>query len=143
MGKVSKVKRIDIADMRVLMKYVLLQTCCAFFGLSSAALGTMVPIVILDILGPDSMANGYGNLMLFEAIGQVSGAPVASKHNPMVLRQPFWIFGINKIIFVINSLEIESNHRVIDFIYDCHVYGPNCNVFSLIITDYLPALLNL
>merc|ERR1712038_665939 len=58
-------------------QYVWLQLCCVLFGLCSAVLGVLVPVIILDVLGPTSMAAGYGNLLLFEAVGQVLGAPMA------------------------------------------------------------------
>ena len=60
--------------------YIWMHVYGAIFGLMTAVLGSMLPIVILDFIGPTMMANGYGNLMLFEAIGQTLGGPFAGEH---------------------------------------------------------------
>ena len=62
--------------------YIWLHFCGGIFGAMSSTLGNMLPAIIVDFLGPSLMANGYGNLMLFEAVGQTLGGPLASKMTP-------------------------------------------------------------
>jgi len=52
-----------------------LQGCIALHALLCPVV--MIPVVIVDLLGPNMMASGYGNLLLFEAIGQTLGGPIA------------------------------------------------------------------
>ena len=59
--------------------YIWLHFCGGIFGAMSSTLGNMLPAIIVDFLRPSLMANGYGNLMLFEAVGQTLGGPLASK----------------------------------------------------------------
>lgn len=60
-------------------QYACLQVYSAIFGLLTCTIGSLVPIIIVDFLGPELMANAYGNLLLFEAVGQTIGGPLASK----------------------------------------------------------------
>jgi len=55
--------------------YHWIQACTALQALLCPVV--MIPVVIVDILGPTMMASGYGNLLLFEAIGQTLGGPIA------------------------------------------------------------------
>ena len=59
--------------------YIWLQTFSVIFGTLSSALGCMLPLILVEFLGPSLMASSYGNLMLFEAVGQTLGGPVAGK----------------------------------------------------------------
>ena len=63
--------------------YAWMQFYAAVFGLMTSTLGPLVPVAIVDFLGPALMANGYGNLMLFEAIGVTLGGPLAGKTRNM------------------------------------------------------------
>ena len=101
--------------------YIWLHFCGGIFGAMSSTLGNMVPAIIVDFLGPSLMANGYGNLMLFEAIGQTLGGPLASKahFSPYVMpshgpnAQPHhWHFGgeIHRSVFAVTILTSCLRH---------------------------------
>lgn len=52
----------------------------ALFGLAFAALGgALLPSILIDIAGLDSLSFSYGVLILYESVGQVLGAPVAGE----------------------------------------------------------------
>ena len=57
--------------------YVGLVVFAAFFGLFSASVGPLLPYIQVEFLGVALLANAYGYLFVFEAIGQLMGAPVA------------------------------------------------------------------
>ena len=59
--------------------YIWLQIFAVIFGTLSSAIGCMLPLILVEFLGPSLMASSYGNLMLFEAVGQTLGGPVAGK----------------------------------------------------------------
>ena len=55
---------------------------CVFsvvFGLTSACIGPLIPTLIISFLDADSLASGSGYVLVFEAIGQLLGAPAAGK----------------------------------------------------------------
>ena len=47
------------------------------FGFVSAVGGPVLPSIIIEFLGPDNLAMGYGFLLIFEGIGSFSGPPLA------------------------------------------------------------------
>lgn len=49
----------------------------AFFGFLSASIGPLLPKIMIDFLDTSSLASAYGYLLVFEAIGQLIGAPAA------------------------------------------------------------------
>ena len=51
----------------------------AAFGLTSACIGPLIPTLIISFLDADSLASGSGYVLVFEAIGQLLGAPAAGK----------------------------------------------------------------
>ena len=61
----------------VATSYPGLMTCAAFFGLATAPYGVLLPCIIVDILGVNLLTSGYAYILIFEALGTVSGAPVA------------------------------------------------------------------
>lgn len=64
------------------VNYAGLVTYAFFFGFLSACIGPLTPKVVIDCLGSGPLASAYGYLLLFEALGQLSGAPVAGMlHN--------------------------------------------------------------
>lgn len=50
-----------------------LMTCAVVFGLLSACFGTLLVTILIELLGLQRFANGYGCLLLFEAAGQLLG----------------------------------------------------------------------
>lgn len=59
--------------------YVGLLTFSVAFGLTSACIGPLIPALIISFLDADSLASGSGYVLVFEAIGQLLGAPAAGK----------------------------------------------------------------
>ena len=59
--------------------YAFLATYAAIFGFSTAALGTQLPMLIIEMLGIKLLPLGYGYILVFEAVGTLIGAPVAGK----------------------------------------------------------------
>jgi len=59
--------------------YVGLLTFSVAFGLTSACIGPLIPTLIISFLDADSLASGSGYVLVFEAIGQLLGAPAAGK----------------------------------------------------------------
>ena len=59
--------------------YTALQAYAVAFGLCTSSFGSMVPLVVSDILGPAMIASGYGFVMLFNGVGQTIGGPLAGK----------------------------------------------------------------
>ena len=51
------------------------------FGFVSAVGGPVLPSIIIEFLGQDNLAMGYGFLLIFEGIGSFSGPPLAGNHN--------------------------------------------------------------
>ena len=51
----------------------------AMFGSLSASIGCMLPLIIVDLVGADLMASGYGNQLFFQAVGQTAGGPFAGE----------------------------------------------------------------
>jgi len=49
------------------------------FGLTSASIGPLIPTLIIGYLNANSLASGSGYVLVFEAIGQLLGAPAAGK----------------------------------------------------------------
>ena len=47
------------------------------FGIFSGCFGTLMVSIVIQILGLNRCANGYGFLLLFEAAGQLTGGPLA------------------------------------------------------------------
>ena len=81
---------IFIISIPVSDNYIWLHFCGGIFGAMSSTLGNMVPAIIVEFLGPSLMANGYGNLMLFEAVGQTLGGPLASKAHSSLFAMISW-----------------------------------------------------
>ena len=63
-----------------LVTYNALMTYAGMFGFISASWGTLLPLVIVDILGPDMLTSGYGYILLCDAIGTAIGPPVAGQY---------------------------------------------------------------
>ena len=59
--------------------YIALQVYAALFGFLTACFGSMLPLVIVDIVGADLITNGYGYVLLFMAFGTMAGGPVAGR----------------------------------------------------------------
>ena len=91
--------------------YIWLHFCGGIFGAMSSTLGNMVPAIIVDFLGPSLMANGFGNLMLFEAVGQTLGGPLASK----ILLSPY----------VMPSRHGPNAHHITGPIWEWNQYLPS------------------
>ena len=47
------------------------------FGFVSAVGGPVLPSIIIEFLGPDNLAMGYGFLLIFEGVGSFAGPPLA------------------------------------------------------------------
>ena len=54
------------------------------FGLFAGCFGTLLVSILIQILGLQRFANGYGCLLLFEAAGQLSGGPLAGKKHDVM-----------------------------------------------------------
>lgn len=50
---------------------------CGMFGVGSATLGPLLPLIMKDMLGTDAIGDGYGYIMVAEGIGSLIGPPVA------------------------------------------------------------------
>ena len=59
--------------------YIALQVYASLFGFLTACFGSMLPVVIVDIIGAGLITNGYGYALLFMAFGALAGGPVAGK----------------------------------------------------------------
>ena len=53
--------------------FIGLLSCAVMFGLLSGSLGTLLVVILIQLLGLQRFANGYGCLLLFEAAGQLIG----------------------------------------------------------------------
>ena len=62
-----------------LVSYASLMIYAVLFGFLSASLGTLLSQLILDFVGLEQVASGYGYILVFEALGTLPGAPVAGK----------------------------------------------------------------
>ena len=68
--------------------YIAMQAYAALFGFFTACFGTILPQVIIHIVGADLITNAYGYVLLFMAIGTLAGGPTAGTHSePMG-----WVF---------------------------------------------------
>ncbi|XP_041358006.1 monocarboxylate transporter 9-like [Gigantopelta aegis] len=47
------------------------------FGFFTASFGALLPALLIEILGLDRLASAYGYLLLFMAVGQMLGGPIA------------------------------------------------------------------
>lgn len=61
------------------VNYAGLVTYSFCFGFLSASIGPLTPKVMIDCLGSGPLASAYGYLLVFEALGQLTGAPVAGR----------------------------------------------------------------
>ena len=57
--------------------YPVLMACVCVFGLLSGCFGTLLVNILIELLGLQRFANGYGCLLLFMAAGQLIGASAA------------------------------------------------------------------
>ena len=57
--------------------YISLQVYAAVFGLLTSSFGSLMPLIISDILGPAMIASGYGFALAFNGLGQIVGPPLA------------------------------------------------------------------
>ena len=57
--------------------YISLQIYAAVFGLFTSSIGSLMPLIISDILGPAMIASGYGFALAFSGLGQTVGPPLA------------------------------------------------------------------
>ncbi len=58
---------------------------CALFGVSSASTGSALPLVITELVGLDSMSDGYGYILIAEGIGTLLGPPITGNSSPRVI----------------------------------------------------------
>ena len=49
------------------------------FGFISAVGGPLLPSIIIEFLGEENLAIGYGYVLIFEGIGSFVGPPIAGK----------------------------------------------------------------
>ena len=49
------------------------------FGFISAVGGPLLPSIIIEFLGEENLAIGYGFLLIFEGLGSFVGPPLAGK----------------------------------------------------------------
>lgn len=61
----------------VMTTYPALMICSIVFGLLSGCFGTLLVRILIDLLGLQRFANGYGCLLLFMSAGQLVGASLA------------------------------------------------------------------
>lgn len=60
-------------------EYYFIVAYCVALGFLSATLGCLLPLLLVEFLGLHRMANGYGFLLIYEAVGSLLGAPAAGK----------------------------------------------------------------
>lgn len=58
----------------VMHSYAGLMTCAVLFGLFSSCFGTLLVLILVQLLGLQRFANGFGCLLIFMAAGQLVGA---------------------------------------------------------------------
>ena len=63
----------------IVSHYIALMAFAVLFGLTTAALGSLLPVLIVNCLSVDMLPSGYGYMLVFEAIGTLIGGPVAGK----------------------------------------------------------------
>ena len=51
------------------------------FGFVSAVGGPVLPSIIIEFLGQENLAMGYGFLLIFEGVGSFAGPPLAGNNN--------------------------------------------------------------
>ena len=68
-----------IATLGLIKNVIVLMIGAALFGLFSASWGTLNPEVIIQVLSADPklLANAYGYILIFDAIGSLLGPPTA------------------------------------------------------------------
>lgn len=59
--------------------YSALMCFAVVFGVTTAALGSVLPILIVNCLSVEMLPSGYGYMLVFEAIGTLIGGPVAGR----------------------------------------------------------------
>lgn len=61
----------------IIKTFPVLMMCSVIFGMLSGCFGTLLVNILIELLGLQRFANGYGCLLLFMAAGQLIGASVA------------------------------------------------------------------
>lgn len=51
--------------------------CCAIFGFCSAGIGTILPDVVVNLVGQERFGPAFGFILIFEAAGTLAGGPVS------------------------------------------------------------------
>lgn len=51
------------------------------FGFVSAVGGPVLPSIIIEFLGQENLAMGYGFLLIFEGVGSFAGPPLAGNNS--------------------------------------------------------------
>ena len=69
--------------------YIALQIYAVVFGLCTSSIGSLVPLIMSDILGPTMIASAYGYAMVFSGVGQTSGGPLAGTVHSRYIKVTF------------------------------------------------------
>ena len=77
------------------------------FGFVSAVGGPVLPSIIIEFLGPDNLAMGYGFLLIFEGVGSFAGPPLAGN----LVREKISYDLIT--LFLVNSMIHASRFQII------------------------------
>ncbi|XP_013386020.1 monocarboxylate transporter 9 [Lingula anatina] len=79
--------------------FILLVICSVIYGLGYSAFGTLLPDVIIAILGKRRLTVGYGVVMNFGGFGTMLGAPIAGwLYDGLHNYQPSFYFGGTSLI---------------------------------------------
>ena len=63
------------------MSYPAMIVLSVLFGFFTASFGALLPALLIEILGLHRLAGAYGYLLLFMAVGQVIGGPIAGRRD--------------------------------------------------------------
>ena len=74
-----------------LEQYPLIMVYSIIYGFSYGVYGTLMPMILVNMLGADKVASGYGYALVCCAIGSVTGGPLAGKGNT-IQEQYFYCF---------------------------------------------------
>ena len=65
--------------------------CACVFGFCSSCLGSLLPDIIIRLVGDHRLGTGYGFLLLFEGAGSMLGGPVAGRwRSGVVVASGLW-----------------------------------------------------
>lgn len=78
---------ISVMLMPVTSNYVMQIVFAAMFGLFSGGFGALLALILAHIVGLRHFATAYGYILLFEALGTLSGGPLAGRVTQRVKKQ--------------------------------------------------------